>query len=263
MDVLLLVENLSERSYGSWHWTGSSGSAPTTPPCHAAITEFTLRAPAVIRFGPVDPETEESLDRESLPILLSTDSLPGAPIGYRERPNPVWTYAYRVSVSADEGVTVDPLDALSSTSAGPLCPVPDTRWPDGWPDVQAVLADRPTLPDCGVERVVRQYPAQASTGWNTEARECFYDAWLAGDDAQIASVVHSPDGPWLEVFRTSGGQVERVLQTLQVRDAPPQVITCAGLIRPSQRSPEASLEDNDRADVDATMVFLLDIESCS
>lgn len=245
-DVVLLIANLSDRPHGAWHWTGSSGSVPTAMPCSAVIAEHKLRAPAVVRFGEVDPDGDSIPDLESLPVILDTASLPGHPVAFRDDVVPVWTYAYRVSVTEDGAVAVEPLDGVPSmASAGPLCPVPDTSWPGGWPDVQAWLADRPTLPDCGMERVEVSAYREAPPVRDSEARRCLYDAWLAGEDAQFASLTYTDTGPVLEVYRTSDGALQRVHQ--QLRSDVSDVVheTCWGSVQTLESPPGTGVRPGD------------------
>lgn len=236
VDVVLLIANLSDRPQGAWHQTGSSGSVPTAMPCHAVIGQHKLRAPAVVRFGEVDPETDLSpSELDSLPAVLDTASLPGQPVAYRDDVVPVWTYAYRISVTEGGAVAVEPLDSVPSLeSAGPLCPVPDMSWPGGWPAVQAWLADRPTLPDCGTERVETSAFAEVPPARDTQARQCLYDAWLAGEGAQFVSLTYTDTGPVLEVYRTSDGALQRVHQQLRSEVSDEVQETCWGPVQPSE-----------------------------
>ncbi|MDQ2673920.1 MAG: hypothetical protein M3Y40_04635 [Chloroflexota bacterium] len=260
VDVVLLIANQSDRPYGSWHWTGSSGTIATAMPCHAVLTRtYRLRAPDVVRFGEVDPETEDTAYLDALPVVLDTAAMPGQPLAYRDDIVPVWTYAYRIAVSDAGGVAVEPLDAIPSVeSAGPLCPMPDMSWPGGWPEMQAWLAERPELPDCGVERFEAS-PDSRQGNYNTEARQCLYDAYLAGEDAQFSTLTLTDDGPILEIYRTSGGTVEYVWQ--QLRSGVSEDIissSCWELARPS----ESSIEGMD-AFADETLVFVLEpLEGC-
>ncbi len=255
--VVLLIENRSERPYGPWHWTGRDGSYWTAGPCRAIVEMFRINAPGVVRFGQAEPD-EEMFARESLPVILDTDAMPGEPVAYSDSVAPIWTYAYRVLVSPEEVVSVEPLAAVPSVEmAGPLCPPPDTSWPGGWPDVQAWLRDRPALADCGVERRVLE-PLGSEDLPNTAARRCFYDAWLAGEDGQFVRLVFTDYGPVLEVSRTFDGIVEEVVQDLRYdRGNEVRVRTCAALIPPSeQEGIDAGPED------DAAVVFILDAETC-
>jgi hypothetical protein len=261
VDLVLLIENRSDRTHGSWYWSGHSGAMPFAPPCQAVVAEHRVLAPGVVRFGEVHPETEAALDRESLPVVLDTSALPGSPVAFRDDVVPVWTYAYRIAVSEEGLVILEPLDAIpSAADAGPICPPTDTPWPEGWPDVRAWLADRPALPDCGLERI--ESLAQPITGEpvrNTAARRCLYDAWLAGQDGQLALVTITDTGPFLEVIRTSGGAVEVVRQQLRSSVSDEVVVTtCTRLVPPSDwDGMEAGPED------DARLVFVIDPESCS
>jgi hypothetical protein len=259
VDILLQIENRSDRPYGSWYWSGSSGGMPTAMPCQAILVAEQIRAPGVIRFGEVHPETEEPMARESLPVLLDTDALPGSPIAYRDDIVPVWTYAYLIAVSEDGGVLVEPLGASPSVEdAGPICPTPDTSWPGGWPMIQAWLADQLALPDCGVVRNVT-WPQSRELASSTSARRCFYDAWLDRRGAQITTISFTNHGPLIEIMRTSDGTVEMVSQDLR----PPasgqlRVVTCARLVPPSQLPGFTH-----GPDIDEAMVFMIDVESCS
>jgi len=258
IDIALIIENRSDQPQGSWYWSGSSGSSATATPCFAAIRTHALRAPGVVRFGEVQPETEEALDRESLPVVLDTDSLPGSPVAFRDEVVPVWTYAYRISVSEGGLVSVEPLDAMPSVrDAGPICPVPDTSWPGGWPDVQAWLAERPVLPDCGFAELDVP-PSLGENDVNTAARQCFYDAWRGGEDAQLETLTFSDTGPFIEVMRTSDGAVEYLTEDLRSPTPELHVRSCTGLGPPSDFE-----EFGYRPEDDGTLVFVIDPESCT
>lgn len=257
VDLVLRIANLSDRPHASWYWTGNSGGGPIAMPCYAVVTEYKVRAPGVVRFGEVDPDTDAS--RESLPVILDTASLPGHPVAYRDDATQVWTYAYEITVSEEGTVGVEPLDAIPSlASAGPLCPVPDTSWPGGWPEIQAWLADRPALADCGLERVEAS-PVGAEPVRDTEARRCLYEAWEAGEDAQLAVITFTDSGPVLELTRTVDGTVEQVWQQLRSGVSADVVTTsCWQLVRPSESS-AGSFEPED----DETLVFVLEpLEDC-
>ena len=259
VDLVLLIANLSDRPHGSWHSSGTSGSAQAAMPCHAIVARYTVRAPGVVRFGEIEPDSEDVGPLDSLPVILDTASLPGRPVAFRDDVTPVWTYAYEIGVSREGVVTVTPLDAIPSLeSAGPLCPEPDTSWPGGWPAIQAWLADRPELPDCGLERV-ESSPAGTEPVRNTAARRCLYDAWLAGEGAQLAVMTITDTGPALELIRTSDGTVEHVWQQLRSGVSEDvRISTCWRLVRPSESSAEG-LEPED----DETLVFVLDeLEDC-
>ncbi len=259
VDVVLLLANESDRPHGSWHWTGSSGNLRTAMPCHAVLASYRLRAPDVVRFGEVDPETEDTAYLDALAVVLDTAALPGQPVAYRDDIVPVWTYAYRIAVSDAAEVTVEPLDAVPSVeAAGPLCPRPDLSWPGGWPAMQEWLAERPELPDCGVERN-GAWPVDRPLTYNTEARHCLYDAYLAGHDAQFSTLRLTEDGAILEMFRTSGGTVEYVWQQLRSGVSDDIISsTCWELVVPS----ESSIEGMD-ASADETLVFVLEeLDGC-
>jgi hypothetical protein len=261
VDVVLLVENRSGRQYGLWHWTGASGGGGYASPCHAIVWTYQIRAPGVVRFGAVEAD-EDPLARESLPVLLDTDALPGHPVAFRNELVPVWTYAYRVAVDEQDVVGVEPLDTVPSlTSAGPLCPPADTSWPGGWPDIQAWLRDRPGWPDCGLERIEASVTG-SQPGPNTAARRCFYWAWLKGEDGQLVVLRFLDTGPIIEVMRTSGGLVEVVTQDLRT-ETPDRlrVSTCSRLAPPSEIGPIGP--GTETAEMDATIVFSIDPESCS
>jgi hypothetical protein len=258
VDVVLLLANQSDRPYGSWHWTGSSGNLSTAMPCHAIVASYRLRAPDVVRFGEVDPETEDTAYLGALPAIIDTGAMPGQPVAYRDDIVPVWTYAYRIAVSDADEVAVEPLDAVPSVeAAGPLCPTPDMSWPGGWPAMQAWLAERPELPDCGVER--NEALPDVHPTYNAEARRCLYDAYLAGEDAQFSMLTLTDTGPLLEIIRTWDGNVEYVWQQLR-SGASEDIVssTCWRLVRPSESSIEGM-----GASADETLVFVLDeLEPC-
>jgi hypothetical protein len=262
IDIVLLIENRSDRPFGAWYWNGYSGSQPTARSCSAIVDVVTMSTPAVLRFGEVDPDAEEPLDRESLPVLLDTNALPGSPAGYRADAVPVWTYAYRVAVDEGGTVAVEPLGSVPSvSSARPLCPEPDTSWPGGWPDVQAWLAERPTLPDCGVERVeAGPVSIVGESPLNTPARRCFFDAWVAGEGAQFTRLMFTNSGPIIEVYRTSAGAVETATQLLGPTDSDELVVDgpCTRLVAPSEVD-DAMWGPED----DATFVFAIDPNSCA
>ena len=97
------------------------------------------------------------------------------------------------------------------TACGPALPA-DLQFLSAPAEVQ----NRVALPACGVELVGRGGP------WDLEARDCFWNAYLAGRPAEFITTRPSGGGePLVAIFRTLGpGRVEVFADETAIRGEP-------------------------------------------
>jgi hypothetical protein len=130
-----------------------------------------------------------------------------------------------------------------------------------WPNQPDWFVNREPLPFCGEALLVHRRDG-GEVEQNTDARQCLFDAYLSGGEAEYVEVVETIDGPYLAVTRVRAGIIEEYADNTRRGSLAWHRSECLRMTAPISLAEDLPISGMTQQLSDA-LVFLVDPTSCT